>query len=157
MATTIRRRIPPQRLITAVNPLVRFVMRSPLHRLTDDSTLILHVTGRKSGRQYDIPVGFTDLGGRLEVITQHSWRQNLRGGADVSITRFGRRTPMHADLDEDPATVATILQAIIDRLGPAAALQRVGLATDAESLPDAAALTQAAAELDLAAISIRPT
>lgn len=156
MTDTIHRTIPPQRLITAVNPLVRLALRSPLHRLLDGSVLILHVTGRRTGRCYDIPVGFTDLGDRLLVVTQHRWRRNLRGGATVQVTRFGRRVLMRADLDEDPATVATLVRTVIDRLGRSQVKLRLGLVVEPGHDPDLAELTEAIAAFDLGAISLRP-
>jgi hypothetical protein len=55
--------------------------------------------------------------GRLAVVTVARWRVNLRGGADVEVTRHGCLRPMHALLDEDPASVAVSYQAMIDRIG----------------------------------------
>ena len=42
MSATLTRRIPPQRLLDLVNPLVRAVLRSPLHAALDHALLILH-------------------------------------------------------------------------------------------------------------------
>ncbi|HSP20121.1 MAG TPA: hypothetical protein VLQ79_11435 [Myxococcaceae bacterium] len=81
MTSTITRHVPPQRLIDLLNPLVRFALRSPLHTVLDDALLTLHVTGHVTGQLYDIPVGYVDVDGRLVVLTQHSWRANLRGAA----------------------------------------------------------------------------
>lgn len=69
-----------------MNPLMRAVLRSPLHRLASNSLLLLHLTGRKSGRQYDIPVGYHNIDGQLTVFTNSPWRANIRDGADVEIT-----------------------------------------------------------------------
>ena len=95
MTTTISRRIPPQRLINLINPLVRALLQLPLHATLDGALLVLHITGRKTGRHYDLPVGYVDLDGQLIVVTQHSWRANLRGGRDIDVTYRGRRQRMH--------------------------------------------------------------
>src|SRR4051794_33566272 len=58
----IGRTMPPQRLVTALNPFVRAILRSPLHAAFDANLLLLHLAGRRSGRTHDIPLGFTDLG-----------------------------------------------------------------------------------------------
>jgi hypothetical protein len=153
----IGRTIPPQRLVTAFNPVVRAVLRSPLHTAFDTSMLVLHLAGRRSGRTYDIPVGFTDLGdGRLLVVTQHRWRVNLRGGADVEITRGARRTPMHAELVEDPAAVALVLWVAIADRGPAEARRRFGLRIPTDHTPDVAELAAAARAFDLSAVLLAP-
>ncbi|MGV1008364.1 MAG: nitroreductase/quinone reductase family protein [Dermatophilaceae bacterium] len=156
MTSSVHRTIPPQRLVTALNPLVRIALRSPLHRLLDGSLLLLHVTGRRSGRQYDIPVGFVHHRGALLVITQHRWRANLRGGADVQVTRFGRRVAMHAELDEDPASVGATLRTTIDDIGRDGARRQLGLVIDPGSDPDVDELAQAATEFDLALVTLRP-
>lgn len=127
MTATVSRRIPPQRLVNLMNPLVRALLTSPLHAALDGALLVLHIRGRKTGRGYDIPVGYTALDQNLVVVTQHTWRVNLRGGADIDVTHRGRRQKMHTHLDEDPVAVAAILHTIIDRIGPNAAQRQLGL------------------------------
>jgi F420H(2)-dependent quinone reductase len=151
---TIRRRTPPQRLVTALNPVVRAALRSPLHALLDNEMIIMHVTGRWTGHRYDIPVGFTDPGDRLVVVTQRGWRRNLRGGADVEVTRYGRRAPMRAELDEDPASVAATVHEVMARIGPQEARRRLGIIVDSGHEPDPAQLTGAIRDLDLAVITL---
>jgi hypothetical protein len=43
--TAVTRRIPPQRFVNLVNPLVRGLLASPLHGAVDSALLTLHVTG----------------------------------------------------------------------------------------------------------------
>ena len=109
--------MPPPTLVKMGNPLVRMLLGSPLHGMLDHSFLVLHLTGRKTGRRYDIPVGFVDMEGRLTVVTLARWRVNLRGGADVEVTLRGCLRLMHALLEEDPASVAVSYQAMINRIG----------------------------------------
>jgi deazaflavin-dependent oxidoreductase (nitroreductase family) len=136
---------------------VRVVLRSPLHAAVDHALLILHVTGRKSGRRHDIPVGYVDLDGRFVVVTQHTWRANLRGGADVEVTQAGHRRPMHADLVEEPGQVAAVLHAVIEKIGWQAARRQIGLAVNVNRTPTLTELEQAAREFDLATITLTPS
>jgi hypothetical protein len=129
MTTTITRSVPPTALVRAINPLARLLLRSPAHGLIDEAVLLLHVTGRKTGRVYNIPVGYTSLADRLILVTVARWRVNLRGGADVSVTRHGHRLPMHALLDEEPASVAVTYDSVIDRLGWQQAARQLGIKT----------------------------
>ena len=60
MTTTVKRSVPPPALVKMGNPFVRMFLGSPLHGLLDDSFLVLHLTGRKTGHRYDIPVNYVD-------------------------------------------------------------------------------------------------
>ncbi|HET6530353.1 MAG TPA: hypothetical protein VFH03_07000 [Actinoplanes sp.] len=153
MTTTLSRRIPPQRLITLMNPLVRTLLRSPLHRAVDNTLLALHIVGRRTRRRYDIPVGFMDLGGGLVVVTQHRWRANLRGGADIEVTHAGSRRAMRAELDEEPASVAATLDTACQRVGWRATQRQTGLTRPGHA-PTRAELEEAVREYDLAAITL---
>jgi hypothetical protein len=41
-----------------VNPLVRALLRSPLHPLLSRRLVLLRVTGRRSDRTFELPVGY---------------------------------------------------------------------------------------------------
>jgi len=154
MTDTIHRRTPPQGLVNAVNPLVRAMAASPLHRLLDTSVLVLHLTGRRTGRHYDVPVGFADLGDALLVVTQHRWRANLRDVTKVLVTHEGRTRVMRAQLTEDPAEVAGQLGKAIARLGRKDAQRRFGLSLPVDHEPDADELESAVREFSLATITL---
>jgi hypothetical protein len=154
MTAAIGRNIPPQRLITMVNPIVRAVLQSPLHRLLDGALLILHIAGRKTGRRYSIPVSYVDLDGKLIVITQHSWRVNARGGVDLEVTHRGHNKLMHGELDENPPTVALTLHRAIGSIGWKAAQRQFGLKVNAGRTPDLRELEDAVREFDLAGLTL---
>jgi hypothetical protein len=135
---------------------VRMLLGSPLHRLLDDFFLVLHLTGRKTGRRYDIPVGYVDMEGKLTVVTVARWRVNLRGGADVEVTLRGRRRPMHALLEEDPASVAVSYQAMIDRIGWQKAQRQLGLSLPGGRAPTVLELKDAAGEYGWSVITLTP-
>lgn len=155
--TTVTRRIPPQRLVGLVNPLVRGLLASPLHGAVDPALLTLHLTGRRTGRRLDIPVGYADLDGRLLVVTQHAWRVNLRGGRDIEITHGGRRRAVHAELDEEPPAVGRILRLLSERIGWRATRRLTGLATPDGHVPTLTELEDAARTYDLAVVTVTET
>ena len=157
MTAVLSRTVPPQRLITLMNPMMRVLLRSPLHGALDSAFLILHVIGRRTGRRYDIPVGYLNLDGRFVVVTQHRWRRNIRGGADIDVTHAGRRRAMHADLDEEPASVAATLHAAVERVGWRATQRQTGLKSDVQTTPTLGELEGAARQFDLATITLSPT
>ena len=156
MTSTVKRSVPPPALVKMGNPLVRMLLGSPLHAVLDDSFLVLHLTGRKTGRRYDIPVGYVDMQGKLAVVTVATWRVNLRGGADVEVTLRGRLRPMHALLDEDPAAVAVSYEAMIGRIGWKKAQRQLGISRPGARAPTAGELKGAAREYGWSVITLTP-
>ena len=64
------------------NPAVLAVLRSPAHRLLSGMVIELRYTGRRSGRQYILPVQYARAGDRLVVVPQAAdskmwWRNFL--------------------------------------------------------------------------------
>jgi hypothetical protein len=125
-----------------------------MHGLADKTTVLLHVTGRKTGRCYDIPIGYREIDGRLVMITIARWRVNLRGGADVEVTWHGRRRPMRAMLEEDPAAVAVAYQSVIDHLGWPRAARQLGISTPGDHQPTMVELRDAAAEYGWSVVTL---
>ena len=154
MTSTVKRSVPAATLVKMGNPLVRMLLGSPLHGVLGDSFLVLHLTGRKTGRRYNIPVGYVDMEGRLAVVTVARWRVNLRGGADVEVTRHGHLRPMHALLDEDPASVAVSYQAMIDRIGWKKAQRQLGISLPCGRAPTVLELKDAAREYGWSVITL---
>jgi hypothetical protein len=156
MSSTVKRSVPPPALVKTGNPLVRMLLGSPLHGMLDDSVLVLHLIGRKTGRRYDIPVGYVDMEGKLAVVTVARWRVNLRGGADVAVTLHGRRRPMRALLDEEPASVAVSYQAMIGRLGWKRAQRQLGISLPGGRAPTVPELQDAAGDYGWSVITLTP-
>ena len=156
MTSTVERKVPPDALIKMSNPVLRVLLNSPLHGVVDSSVLLLHVTGRKTGRRYDIPVNYVDVDGRLMVVTIARWQANLRGGASVEVTLRGCRRPMHATLTEDPAAVAVSYQTLISRLGWAKARRHLGISVRDGRPPTVLELKDAAREYGWSVITLTP-
>jgi hypothetical protein len=156
MTTTVKRSVPPAAVVRAINPLARALMRSPAHGLVDKSVVVLHVTGRKTGRVYDIPIGYTEIERQLVLVTIARWRVNLRGGADVDVTLRGRRRPMRAVLEEDPCAVAVAYKNVIDHLGWTTASKHLGISVPGDREPTAVELRDAAGEYGWSVVTLTP-
>lgn len=94
------------------NNMMTWVLRSPLHGLAGRSLLIT-VTGRKSGAQYTLPVNYTRAGDVITILSrrERTWWRNLRGGAPVTLRVDGKDVKGHGTVVEDEAEVAAALQA----------------------------------------------
>jgi deazaflavin-dependent oxidoreductase (nitroreductase family) len=119
---------PPRNVLRFVNPVMRTLLRSPLHRVLSKHLMLLTVTGRKTGRTYTLPVGrHQSPDGTFVLSASGNWRHNLRGGADVRVTLDGRQRAAHAVLEEDPDRAAEAFKAILDRAGARALAVKVNV------------------------------
>lgn len=129
----VRSTVPSDRVMRLVNPIVAAILRSPFHRLLSRHVLLLTYTGRKTGKQFTIPVGYTREGDTLTVFSgHHVWWKNLRGGAPVAVYLEGRQRTAHAELIEDRAGLLAAVEWCVARFGLKGAGQRIGLALDTQ-------------------------
>lgn len=94
---------------------MRAVLASPWHRRHSRNTLVLEVTGRRSGRRYRLPVSYVEDAGALLVFVDRAggklWWRNLRGGAPVRVLLRGRWEVRRAEVagEDDPPRLAESL------------------------------------------------
>jgi hypothetical protein len=102
------------RLFTQLNPLVAWVLRSPLHPLLDRGLLMLRVTGRRTGRQYWIPVGYRHDGRTITVLVSKAprkrWWRNYRDPGPVDVLLRGRT--LHGRAHVVPTESSTFQEAV---------------------------------------------
>ncbi|HTC22741.1 MAG TPA: nitroreductase/quinone reductase family protein [Gemmatimonadales bacterium] len=82
------------RLMTRLNPVVAWLLRSPLHPLLSRGLLLLRVNGRRTGRRYWIPVGYQRDGDAITVLVSRArrkqWWRNYREPGPVEVLLRGR-------------------------------------------------------------------
>lgn len=147
---------PPRRLYRVVNRVMRWLLSSPRRaRGPGDALILLHVTGRKTGRSLDIPVAYEALApDRLRVLTSSPWRVNLRGRLDVEVTIRGIRRPATAELVTDPQAVAETYHAAATRLGHKKAGRRMGVRITVDRVPTVAEFADAARRDGLSVVQL---
>jgi len=138
---TLEPPIPNPVIERVVNPLMKLLLRSPLHGLVSDSLLLVTFTGRRSGREFTTPVGYEQLDDTLYVTSQTNrvWWTNLRDGAPVTVQLRGERRGGRAEVIEDDEAVARYVSGFIDRHG-LDSLRRLALAIDGGTKPAEAEL-----------------
>ena len=107
---------PPLLLVRIMNPILRFVLRTPLGRAIRPLAL-LEFTGRRSGRTYRVPVGWHSIDTGPAVFTPAPWRANFAGGIHVTVHHCGRRRSLTGSVETDPANVAAAMQSLADQRG----------------------------------------
>ena len=103
------------------NDFVKFFLRTPLHVFMGN-TMLITVTGCKTGRKYSTPVGFYQEGDTLWVISSRdrTWWKNLRGGAEVSLLLKRRSVKAFAEPELDPEAVKSRMYEYLNHIPQAA-------------------------------------
>ena len=96
------------------NPLVKTVLKSPLHGVMSSSTLLLTFSGRRSGRTYSTPISYALDGDTVTVITnrKHGWWKNFEQDAPVTVQLRGHERCGTAHLV--PADSGSLIGAMVD-------------------------------------------
>jgi hypothetical protein len=84
-----------------VNPALGAVLRSPAHGLASARVALITYAGRRSGREYTIPVFYRDKGDEVTIAVgwpdRKVWWRNLTGeGGEVRLVIRGRAVRGHA-------------------------------------------------------------
>jgi hypothetical protein len=126
------------------NPIMVWLLRSPLHGMLSGNMMVLNYVGRKSGKAYHLPVSYIRLGETLLTISykRRTWWRNLRGGAPVTIRLQGKDVNGRAEVVEDEQGVMEGLTAFIAGNPPTA--RAFGMKVGVDGQPEPGSLQQAA-------------
>jgi len=99
------------------NDFVKFTLRSPLHVFMGD-TMLITITGRKTGREISVPVNYYTEGDTLWIISTRTrtWWRNVRTGAEVSLYLHGKNVKGFAEAILDEKAVAARIGEYVLRL-----------------------------------------
>ncbi len=123
----------PEPLFAIINPVMRFLLRSPLHGLLSDSLMLITFTGRKSGKQFTTPVRYMQTGDTIRCFTaaENQWWRNLRSGARVSLLIKGQLGDYEAQaIFDDPANIKKQLVSYLELFPQDAAYHDIRLNKD---------------------------
>ncbi|MEM9621233.1 MAG: hypothetical protein AAF993_06260 [Pseudomonadota bacterium] len=125
-------------LYRLINPPVRILLRSPLHGLMSQNTLLLDFTGRRSGRALSTPISYHVENQVAHCFTNrgYGWWRNLTNGQSVCVTIRGQRwrsEPVVEQADHD------LMVRRLDRFLRAVPRDaaHAGVKLDANGIPDA--------------------
>lgn len=100
-----------------VNPTMRFILRSPIHRLLSGSLMLLIFDGRKSGTRYSVPVGYVQEGSTLTLFSHAKWARNFEGGYPVAVRLRGELRRATARVVTDHAVIRAAIERMIAERG----------------------------------------
>ncbi|WP_166902406.1 hypothetical protein [Mycobacterium sp. DL440] len=147
---------PPKAMLRVVNPALRFMLRTPLAGAARRQFMVLTVRGRKTGRQYAIPLSAHHIDHTLYALTDAAWKHNFRDGATAEVLHDGQTTTMHGELITDRATVADLFRRCAESYGVKRAQRMMGLTFHEPRIPTLEEFTEAVDREHLAAIKLTP-
>jgi hypothetical protein len=146
---------PPEPVMRAMNWVFRWLLGTPLGRpLTD--FMVLNFAGRKSGRQFSIPVSAHVVDGTLYALANSGWKVNFLGSAPAHVVRGGKTTAMRGELIDDPDEIAGLLHRTASGYGASKAQRNMGLKFRDDGVPSLLEFRKAVDENKLVAIRFMP-
>jgi len=99
-----------------VNPVVRIILRSPMHGLLSGSVLLITCTGRKSGKAYTLPVQYARDNHAIYIVPgnaeEKTWWRNLRQCPDVRLWLKGENITGEAEVLENAEQTTMIIHGL---------------------------------------------
>ena len=119
-----------------VNRIIRGMLHVPgLSRAIGSRLLTVYVTGRKSGRRYNLPVAYTKHDGALLIGTGFAWGRNLRTGEPIEILLQGKRRVADVQVYKDEPDVTKAYTVICKDNKNFAQFNKIGIGADGDPDP----------------------
>jgi hypothetical protein len=147
---------PPEGLLRAVNPALKFLLRTPLAGPMRKQLMVLSFTGRKSGNPYSVPVSAHLIDNQLYALAGAAWTKNFRGGRSAEVLLNGKSTKMNGELIVDPAVVSDLSHRLADSYGVKQAQRMMGLAFREQRIPTVEEFKEAAEREGIVAVKLTP-
>jgi hypothetical protein len=147
---------PPKVMLRVVNPALRLLLHTPIAGAARHQFMVVTVRGRKSGRQYAIPVSAHRVDNTLYAMTDAGWKNNFRDGATADVLHDGQTTAMRGELIADGATVADLFHRCAESYGVKRAQRMMGLTFRDDRMPTLEEFSEAVDREHLSAIKLTP-
>src|SRR3990172_1999026 len=136
------------------NPIMSWVLKSPLHGMISKGVMLVTVTGRKSGKTISTPTNYLRDRNTLWVISwrDRKWWRNLRGGAKARVLLAGRGLEGYGQVIEEEKAAAASLFDYFHKVPQYAKYSKIGL--DAQGNPISADCERAAQKLVMVRIDL---
>lgn len=147
---------PPSFLLKLINPILGFLLRTPLAGPARKQLMVLSFTGRKSGREFTIPVSAHLIDNDLYALTGAVWKQNFSGGATAQVVFDGKKTAMRGELIRDRAIVSDLYLRCAQSYGARRAQVLIGLKFRDQGIPTLEEFAEAVDRMKLCVIRFTP-
>ena len=137
-----------------MNPVMRFLLGTPLAGPARKQMMVLSFKGRKTGRPYSIPLSAHVIDNQLYALTSAPWKNNFRDGADAELLHDGKKTAMRGELITDTAVVADLAHRCAESYGVKRAQRMMGLGFRDQRIPTLEEFAEAAAREKMAVVKL---
>ena len=123
----------PKPLFAIINPIVGFLLRSPIHGFWSDSLMLITFRGRKSQREFSTPVRYVRDEAMVRCFTsaENRWWRNMRGGAEVTLRINGKDGRYIATaIEDDSSEIKEQLLHYLEKFPQDAAYHKIRLNPD---------------------------
>ena len=107
----------PEFLFLIINPMMRILLRSPLHLLMSKSLMLISFKGRKSGRVFTTPVRYIRQQDTIQCFTAKSnqWWRNVAADKEIVIRVEGKDYACRAEVvTDDHERVRQAIEFLLD-------------------------------------------
>jgi hypothetical protein len=124
----------PRWIFKLMNPVLKVVLRTALHRPVSGFLMLITYNGCRTGREYTIPIGYFRWDdGELISTSGARWWKNLRDGRTVTLLVRGQRAQATPTVIEEREAVIATIEEFIKRVGLTSARRiPLGLPTNRE-------------------------
>jgi hypothetical protein len=147
---------PPDAVLRVVNPIIKFLLRTPFAGPARREFMVVNFSGRKSGRPYSVVVTAHLIDGTLYALAAAPWKSNFREGAAAQVLHNGKTTTMRGELITDKALVADLYSRSAESYGAKRAERAMGLEFRDHQMPTRDQFAEAVEQLGLRAIRFTP-
>jgi deazaflavin-dependent oxidoreductase (nitroreductase family) len=139
------------------NPLITYILLSPLHGFISRSILLLTYTGYKTGKQYTTPLSYVPDADNILIVSlrRRTWWKNFLNEAPVTVRVKGRDLPARARaITEPPNEVQAALCIYLKSQRDLARILKVRF--DSDGNPDPETLAKAAENRVMVRVRLNP-
>ena len=147
---------PPEALLRVANPVMRFLLGTPLAGPARKQMMVVSFKGRKTGRPYSIPLSAHVIDNQLYALTSAPWKNNFRDGAAAQVLHDGKTTTMRGELITDKAQITDLYSRCVESYGVKRAERAMGLGFRDHQMPTHDEFAEAVDQLHLNAIRFTP-
>jgi hypothetical protein len=147
---------PPAAILRVVNPILRYLLRTPVAGAAREQMMVVSFNGRKTGRRYSIPLSAHRIDNDLYALTSAPWKQNFRDGAAAEVLHNGRTMTMRGELIQDRAVIADLTRRCAESYGVKRAQRMMGLKFRDQRIPTLEEFAEAVDRDHMAAIRLTP-
>ena len=147
---------PPEAVLRTINPILRALLRTPFMGAARQALMVLTFTGRKTGRQYSIPVSAHRIDNDLYTLAHAPWTRNFRDGATAEVLYNGKSTTMRGELIRDRSVLPDLYRRCAESYGVKRAQRMLGMKFRDARIPTLEEFTEAVEQNGLVAVRLTP-